>query len=200
MIFSVLPLSLFVFKLVKFAAPVPHARRREPAPDGVRGDRRAQPFAHDRFGDAERPRAARPALLPHAEAGGAPRAGCRRLAAAREEAVPDVRAVVRRVRGQPDPVRRRRRARPGRQPGPHGLGRGAAGPVDPVRGGSVRLARQLRCTCAATGSAKRVAQNRMLRPRKASPWKKVLPEVRTRQLRSPLPTQKISVSESTSVR
>jgi hypothetical protein len=42
-------------------------------------------------------------------------------------------------------------------------------------------------------------QNRNESPRKASPWKNVLPEVLTRQFRSPLPTQKIAVSESTSV-
>jgi hypothetical protein len=55
---------------------------------------------------------------------------------------------------------------------------------------------------AGAGSAKpatQPCQNRTESPRKASPWKNVLPEDLTRQLRSPLPVQKIAVSASRKV-
>ena len=98
LMFSVLPLSLFVFKLAKLLHLYRIACRREPAPDGVRGAGRTEPVAHDRLCDAERARQSRPAVLPHAEACGATRlaAGPRRGS---RGSVPDVRALVRGVRG-----------------------------------------------------------------------------------------------------
>ena len=69
MIFSLLPLSLFVFKLVKLLHLYRTRVGANAPPDRRRGARRARARAHHRRRDAERPRAARPAVLPHAQAG-----------------------------------------------------------------------------------------------------------------------------------
>ena len=57
MMFSVLPLSLFVFKLVKLVHLYRESRRREPATDVRRDAGRPEPLAHDRRRDVERLRA-----------------------------------------------------------------------------------------------------------------------------------------------